>query len=333
MSDAAETAAGDVLVLRALGLGDALTAVPALRGIRRRWPSSALTLAAPAQLGRWMVALGLVDRTLATAGLGPLDWAGPHPEVAVNLHGRGPQSHQSLLAVQPGVLVAFANAEAGVSGPPWRADEHEVDRWVRLVRSTGAQCDPGDLRLPGAPDVRDGTVVLHPGAASPSRRWPVDRWRAVAAALVGDGRDVVVTGVPAEADLCAAVAAEAGVRNQCSRDDLAGLADRVAHASLLLCGDTGVAHLATAFGTPSVLLFGPVSPALWGPRVDPHLHRVLWAPREGDRRGDPHAADLDPRLARTTVEQVLQAAQELLDLPAACLTPPLGRRPLGTSAL
>jgi ADP-heptose:LPS heptosyltransferase len=129
------------------------------------------------------------------------------------------------------------------------------------------------------------------------------------------------------------VAAEPGVTDRCGLDDLPRLAERVGVASLLVCGDTGVAHLATALGTPSVLLFGPVSPALWGPRIDVHLHRVLWpeAGQDDGRPGDPHGAHLDPRLARTTVEQVLEAAHELLHTPPAVTRRP-GRRPLGTSA-
>jgi ADP-heptose:LPS heptosyltransferase len=326
--------ADEVLVLRALGLGDALTAVPALRGLRRRWPQARLSLAAPAPVADWMVGLGLVDRAIATPGLGPIPWTDRPPDVAVNLHGRGPESHLELLALHPRALVAFANGEAGVEGPPWRPDEHEVDRWVRLVRSTGAECSPEDLRLPREATPREGAVVLHPGAASPSRRWPVDRWRAVAGALVRDGYEVVVTGVAAEAELCAAVAAEPGVSDCCGLDDLLSLAARVGGASLLVCGDTGVAHLATAIGTPSVLLFGPVSPALWGPRIEVDLHRVLWPEngRDDGRPGDPHGADLDPRLARTTVEQVLEAARALLRTPRPAVSRPPGRRPLGTSA-
>ena len=103
-------------------------------------------------------------------------------------------------------------------------------------------------------------VVVHPGAASGSRRWPVGRWQAVVRALVGRGHRVVVTGVPAERDLCALVAgATPGAEDWCGRLDLRGLAERVASARLLLCGDTGVAHVATAVGTPSVLLFGPTT--------------------------------------------------------------------------
>jgi len=58
------------------------------------------------------------------------------------------------------------------------------------------------------------------------------------------------------------------------------------------CGDTGMAHLATAMGTPSVVLFGPTPPGEWGPPADRPWHRALWA----GRRGDPHAGAPDPGL-------------------------------------
>jgi ADP-heptose:LPS heptosyltransferase len=84
----------------------------------------------------------------------------------------------------------------------------------------------------------------------------------------------------------------------------------VAAADRVVCGDTGVAHLATALGTPSVVLFGPTSPALWGPPADRPWHRALWA----GTSGDPHGQLPDPGLLAITVDQVLEA---LGDLPAA----------------
>jgi ADP-heptose:LPS heptosyltransferase len=92
------------------------------------------------------------------------------------------------------------------------------------------------------------------------------------------------------------------------RTDLAELAALVAGAALVVCGDTGVAHLATAYRTPSVLLFGPVSPARWGPLAGPHT--VLW---KGDGNGDPHGAVPDPALLALTVAEVLAAATARLD--------------------
>src|SRR4030095_14631732 len=55
--------------------------------------------------------------------------------------------------------------------------------------------------------------------------------------------------------------------------ELAGL---VAHARLLISGDTGIAPLATAYATPSITLFGPMSPHRWGPPPDRPQHRTIW---------------------------------------------------------
>lgn len=309
----------DVLVLRALGLGDALTGVAPLRGVRRAWPDRRVVLAGPAGLGGWFVELGVVDAVLPASGLAPLEVSGPGGHVAVNLHGRGPQSHRLLAATGPARTVAFACPEAGHPAgpddvaPEFRADEHEVARWCRLVSAAGGPCGTEDLRLPVTPDAEHaGAVLLHPGAASGSRRWPVERWRAVARELAGAGHHVLVTGSAAEAELCGRVVAEVpGARSLAGELDLPRLAAVVAGARLLVCGDTGVAHVATAVGTPSVLLFGPTPPAAWGPAVDQERHVVLW---HGSGWGDPHADDVDPALAAITVPEVLTAAGRLLEL-------------------
>ncbi|GEK20895.1 glycosyltransferase family 9 protein [Cellulomonas xylanilytica] len=301
----------DVLVLRALGLGDALTGIPALRGVRRAWPDRRLWLAAPTATGRWLQELGVVDEVLDTAGLhAPLRWTGSG-HVAVNLHGRGPQSHALLQATGPARLVAFA-AQDHPDGPAWRADEHEVDRWCRLVRGAGGDCDRDDLRLQVGTGRASDEILLHPGAASAARRWPPERWAALARHLASDGHPVTLTGGPDERALCDRILTLAGPGVRVAGPlSLAALADRVADARLLVCGDTGVAHLATATGTASVLLFGPVPPTWWGPVIDPDRHVVLW---HGDpsRVGDPHGTVIDPALAAIGTDEVVAAADGLL---------------------
>jgi ADP-heptose:LPS heptosyltransferase len=309
---------GDVLVLRALGLGDLLTGVAALRGVRRRWPDHRIVLAAPPAVGDWLVQVGVVDAVLPAAGLAPLAWDGPGGHVAVDLHGRGPQSHRLLLDTGPRLLVGFDCPAVGHRGPAWRPDEHEVDRWCRLVSDAGGPCGPEDLRVDVPAPPRSGeVVVLHPGAASGSRRWPADRWGALGARLTTTGWAVAVTGGPDERDLCARVAAlsGAGTVDLSGSLDLPGLASLVAGARLLVCGDTGVAHLATALGTPSVLLFGPTPPAWWGPRIDADRHLVLWH-GDLDHPGDPHAEVVDPALDRITVDEVWDAVGRGLVLTA-----------------
>lgn len=303
-----------VLVLRALGLGDALTGIPALRGLRRAFPEHRLTLAAPSQLGQWLRRLDVVDAVLPTPDLLPLDWFCAGPAVAVDLHGRGPRSHRLLQRTRPQRLLAFGCAEAHHRGPGWRANEHEVLRWCRLVHSAGGDCGPEDLRLPAFPRERNDTVVLHPGAASGSRRWPPDRWTQVGRALAAEGHRIVVTGAAKESALCAHITQEVpGALSTAGTLGLDALTEAITNAALLLCGDTGVAHLATACTTPSVLLFGPTPPHRWGPLIDQALHTVLW---HGDPAasawGDPHSAVIDPRLEAITSAEVLDAARALL---------------------
>ncbi|TDD30221.1 glycosyltransferase family 9 protein [Actinomadura sp. KC06] len=301
-----------ILVLRALGLGDLLTAVPALRALRRGSPGARITLAAPAALGPLARSTGAVDDVLPADGLAPLPPTGP-VDTAVNLHGSGPQSHRLLAARRPGRLLAFASAEAGhAAGPAWDPDEHETARWCRLVSAYGFDADPGDLDLaaPEAASPAPGAAVVHPGAAYPARRWPADRFAAVAAALRDAGERVVVTGGPGEAHLARRVVDLAGLDDDADlsgRTSLRELAALVAGARLVVCGDTGVAHLATAFRTPSVLLFGPTPPARWGP-PDRDEHRVLWA----GRRGDPHGPEPSPGLLEISADQAVEAAGRAL---------------------
>ena len=291
-----------LLAYRALGLGDFLTGLPALHALRDAFPEHHLVLAAPAALAPLVELPAIVDEHAFTEPLAPPPRGA---DIAVNLHGRGPESHRVLLASQPGRLIAFAGLGAGVDGPEWRPHEHEVRRWCRLLEESGIPADPERLDLPRPlmPEPQPVTIV-HPGAARPARQWPASRWAEVARALDAQGRRVVVTGSDLERHLADAVVQGAGLRaraNLAGRTDLLGLAGLVAGAELLLSADTGVAHLATAFGTPSVTLFGPTPPEEWGPPPDRPQHVVLY--RGG--RGDPHAERPDAGLLEITVQDVL----------------------------
>ncbi|HET9859702.1 MAG TPA: glycosyltransferase family 9 protein [Nocardioidaceae bacterium] len=298
------------LVLRALGLGDFLTGVPALRGVRRALPDHELVLAAPTVLAPLVDRANTADRVHQASGLDPLHWTGPAPDIAVNLHGRGPQSHRLLLDTAPGRLAAFSCPDAGVDGPEWTAEEHEVDRWCRLVsRTLDTAVDPHDIELAASsdPPLVSEAVVVHPGAAFPARRWPAGRFAAVARWARDQGWPVVVTGSAAEGELAEEVRRLAGLPGDsvlAGHTDLAQLGDVVACARLVVCGDTGLGHLASAFRTPSVVLFGPTPPRLWGPPAD-GPHAVIW---HGGSSGDPWADTVDPGLLAISVAEVLERA-------------------------
>jgi len=245
-----------------------------------------------------------------------LGWDTYRPALAVDLHGGGPQSHRILLETRPARLLAFSHPSVPQSwhGPIWHGREHEVRRWCRLLDESGIPADETrlDVDLPARPFPAEaiGATLIHPGAASASRRWPAPRWADVAAAERADGRTVLLTGNRKERPLALAIAGVAGLPKSAvwaGRTDVLALAALVRHADRVVCGDTGVAHLATAFRTPSVLLFGPTAPSEWGPPAYRPWHRVLWYGTYGERNG----SHTDPGLLRITVDEVLLALREL----------------------
>jgi ADP-heptose:LPS heptosyltransferase len=125
----------------------------------------------------------------------------------------------------------------------------------------------------------------------PARAWPADRFREACALLVCEGHRVLVTGSPAERELTAYTSGVSGAEDLGGHTDLAGLARVLAHAQVVVVGNTGPAHLAAAVGTPVVSLFAPTVPAAqWAPYGVP---RVLL--------GDQHAACRDSRATTCVV--------------------------------
>jgi ADP-heptose:LPS heptosyltransferase len=304
-----------LVVLRALWLGDLLTVVPCLRALADAFPEHRRVLATPAVLTPLVELADAGFEVVDAAPLAALPATCQDASVAVNLHGRGPESHHLLLATRPGRLIAFRRADvpATAASPSWGHHEHEVERWCRLLAESGIRADPGRLRLrrPNPPPREHaGATIVHAGAKAVERRWPAERWAAVARAEVAAGRPVLLTGSPAERPLALRVAALAGLHEAdvpAGRTSLAELTAMVAHAGRLVSADTGVAHLATALGTPSVTLFGPTAPAEWGPLIDRHMHRVIWkGPARRGPEGRPH-----PALLHVGQEEVLTAVAQL----------------------
>lgn len=174
-------------------------------------------------------------------------------------------------------IVAETEPEQGI--------RHEVQRQLDLVASVGWKPDHAHLRIDPGPAGRaaarrlvpgDGPwAVMHPGASAPSRRWPAMHFARTAARLAEDhGWEVLLTGSAAERDLCRDIADAAGgmARNLAGKLDLAALAALIARAPVLVCNNTGPAHIAAATATPVVVPY-----ALTNPQHTPWLvpRRVL----------------------------------------------------------
>jgi ADP-heptose:LPS heptosyltransferase len=150
-------------------------------------------------------------------------------------------------------------------GEDFPESQSEVVRALTIAAAAGYELPEADdgrlaVRLPPDPAFLVGTepyVVVHPGAAVPARAWPAPRAAAAVGALVDAGLRVVVTGTAGERDATATAAGSAAL-DLGGRTDLPTLAGVLARAEAVVVGNTGVAHLAAAVGTPVVSLFSPV---------------------------------------------------------------------------
>lgn len=141
------------------------------------------------------------------------------------------------------------------------------------------------LRSPGPADAAPpipGLVLLAPGGGrnilrdQPLKRWPVDRWVALARGLEAAGVPLGIIGDQRDAAETAAIrAAVPAASDWSARTSLEVLLDRIATSALLITHDSGPMHLAMLTRTPVVALFGPTDPTIF---VDPRADvRVLSA--------------------------------------------------------
>ena len=114
------------------------------------------------------------------------------------------------------------------------------------------------------------------GERDPARWWPARCFAAVGDALAADGWTVVLTGSAAEHGLAEAV--RGGMRapaiNAACDIPIGALAALLSRAAVLVCNDTGVAHVAAGLGLPSVVVFLASDPRRWA-ALDRSRHVAL----------------------------------------------------------
>lgn len=277
-----------IAVFRALQLGDLLCAVPALRALKRSWPAARVTLIG-LPWARELAARfpAYVDDFMEFPGFPGLPERGGSPHAVVEFL-RAAQARQFDLALQlhgsgevsnPIVALFGARRTAGffregrycpdrAAFLPWRDEEPEIERGVRLAAALGAAPRGFELEAPVLPAdleqleaiaahgrlTRGGYVCVHPGAQLESRRWYPERFAVVADALAERGLSVVVTGTAGEAPLARRVTERmrAPVVDLVGRTTLGALTALIDGARLVVANDTGVRHVAAARGTPCV---------------------------------------------------------------------------------
>jgi heptosyltransferase I len=198
---------------------------------------------------------------------------------------------------------------------------HVVEQYHSLAEAIAGQTlhvtapeFPRDERAEALIEKKFGSsqvVTLNPGAGWAAKQWPAERYGEVAKALSRDGLTPVINYGPGEDEL--ARAAEAGsngtaVAMSCSVSELIALTRR---ARLFIGGDTGPLHLAAALKVPVVAIFGPTDPA----RNGPYGTNSMVLRNSASQTSLSHTSDADPGLLQITSEEVVRAAQHLLEAP------------------
>ena len=177
---------------------------------------------------------------------------------------------------------------------------HEVDYWLAVVGTLGATNPSPRLELPIPPEAeaaaterwtrlgldRGPTAVLHPGsgAFSLARRWPPDRYAALADRLADElGLRIAVLAGPAPGEVDLARTVLGAMRHPGSLLDSVPtpreLAALLRRAALFVGNDSGVMHLAATVEAPIVAIFGPTNHRAWGPYPpDEPRHAVVREP-------------------------------------------------------
>lgn len=278
-----------IAVLRANAVGDYVMALPALDALRAAYPDAEIVLVGAPWHARFLAGRPApVDEVVVlpeVAGMGGVQPDAPDAELlpgvlaglrargldlAVQLHGGGAQSN-------PVVRDFGARYAVGLRAPaappldrcvPYRFYQPEVARCLEVVALAGAPPLGAEARIAvteadtadaSAVVPEDGAplVALHPGATDERRRWPAERFAALAGELARDGARVVVTGSAGERELVDAVVAGAGapVQGLAGAFGLGGLVGLYSRCALAVSNDTGPRHLAHAVDIPTVGLF------------------------------------------------------------------------------
>jgi ADP-heptose:LPS heptosyltransferase len=338
-----------IAVLRGGGIGDLMFVLPAVESLAAAYPGAEIVL-----LGMPSHAALLADRPAPFSAVevlpvhpGVREGAAVDPaateafvervralrlDLAVQAHGGGGNSNPFLLRLgaRHSVGTAAPGAPRLERNLPYRYFQHETQRWLEVAALAGAPAVRLEARLRGRDNTRprDGVrprLVVHPGATDPRRRWPAERFAAVAAAVAARGVEVVVVGDASDRAAAATIvghAADPLVTSQADAIGLPALVDLLEDSDVVLANDSGPRHVAMAVGTATVGVF-------WGPNminaapVARRRHRVhpgwiLRCPRcdaplaSGDELRCDHE---ESWVADVGVETVLADVLELLETP------------------
>lgn len=260
-------------------LGDVVMALPLLRAIRQGRPDAEITLLAKAQYRPLLEKLGLADRVLPLprkgAGYFGHFWRlrEQFPDCTIlftnslrgDLEAWLTRSRQRFGIARPGKPRRLLTHRLRLTADYDEERHHQLGLWTSFLQQFGLNEAPDTTPLPTPRNARPVIGLICGSENNPEKRWPVERWRSLIAAL--PEREFLLLGTPNDRAITTAVADGFGrrVENRAGKTSLVEFADALAECALLVTNDTGGMHLANALGVPVVALFGPTNPVRTGP--------------------------------------------------------------------
>jgi len=277
MNESASAASPRILVIRGGAIGDFILTLPVLTALGERFPGAAIEvlgyprIATLALLGGLAKAVHAIESPglaafFARGGSSDLEWRdffGQFAIVISYLYDPDGIFETNVKSCGPGQFIAA----------PHRPDEaksiHASDVFLKpLERLTIFGGDSvARLELPG-PAKRENTFALHPGSGSESKNWPELNWRELLVHLLDHSPlDLLLVGGEAEGEKLQRLAKRLpGDRIEIAQHvPLQELAPRLANCAGYIGHDSGLTHLASALGLPTLVLWGPSNEAVWRP--------------------------------------------------------------------
>jgi lipopolysaccharide heptosyltransferase I len=279
----------NILVVRLGALGDVVHTIPAVAALRRAFPAARIDWLVEAKHREVVDLVTVVDRVVVLEKGTARAWRrvidelrGTPYDVAIDFQG----------LLKSAVLARASGARRVIGFSIWHLREktarpfysstgdaeggHVIRKNLRLLRVLGIDADTIEFPIADMGSraslilgqlVTGPYALINAGAAWPNKRWPPERFGELAAFLAeargltpvvlwGPGEDVLAQTIIDASSGRAVLAPPTRVR------DLVALARG---ASLVVSGDTGPLHVATAVGTPTVSIFGPTNPERNGP--------------------------------------------------------------------
>ncbi|SFB85402.1 ADP-heptose:LPS heptosyltransferase [Parapedobacter composti] len=329
-----------IAVFRALQLGDLLCAIPAVRALRHQFPQASITLiglpGAKELTNRFPMYFdglelfpgypGLPEQSFAVQDIARFiaDMQAKQFDLMLQMQGNG-------TIVNPLVELFGATYTAGFYAEghyhpgndlfiPYPSHVHEICRHLLLVQHLGiphqgihlefpiTEQDYADFESLNLPLQPGQYVCVHPGSRAAWRRWPPSAFACMADRCIELGYDVALTGTTEELPIVEEVARL--MRYQAivvaGKTSLGTMAVLVKQAKAVLSNCTGVSHIASALGTPGVIVSMDGEPNRWRP-----LNKSVLTTIDGKRTSDLASVEkaLVDRLAfPVALEQLIDSA-------------------------